>query len=96
MSCLLLLVLFFLFKVSDDQIAVLPYSSGTTGLPKGTMLTHKNLVANVLQVTELMMTTMMTMKDKRPKTAKESNQSWPRTPLCYTIMKDDYSRRQAP
>lgn len=33
--------------VSD--VAVLPYSSGTTGLPKGVMLTHRNLVANVDQ-----------------------------------------------
>jgi acyl-CoA synthetase (AMP-forming)/AMP-acid ligase II len=31
------------------QIAVLPYSSGTTGHPKGVMLTHRNLVANVSQ-----------------------------------------------
>ena len=30
--------------------AVLPYSSGTTGLPKGVMLTHRNLVANVCAV----------------------------------------------
>jgi len=31
------------------HLAVLPYSSGTTGLPKGVMLTHRNLVANVAQ-----------------------------------------------
>ena len=33
-----------------EDVVVLPYSSGTTGLPKGVMLTHANLVANVLQV----------------------------------------------
>ncbi len=38
--------------VSGDDLAVLPYSSGTTGLPKGVMLTHKNLVANLVQIQE--------------------------------------------
>ena len=33
----------------DRHIAVLPYSSGTTGLPKGVMLSHRNLVVNVDQ-----------------------------------------------
>src|SRR5690606_1635916 len=33
----------------DEDVVVLPYSSGTTGLPRGVMLTHRNLVANALQ-----------------------------------------------
>ncbi|GFG49903.1 4-coumarate--CoA ligase family protein [Mycolicibacterium agri] len=33
-----------------SHLAVLPYSSGTTGNPKGVMLTHRNLVANVAQI----------------------------------------------
>ncbi len=33
----------------QQDLVVLPYSSGTTGLPKGAMLTHFNLVSNVYQ-----------------------------------------------
>ncbi|WP_252091876.1 long-chain-fatty-acid--CoA ligase FadD2 [Pseudomonas sp. MWU13-3659] len=33
-----------------DDVAVLQYTGGTTGLAKGAMLTHGNLVANMLQV----------------------------------------------
>jgi len=36
--------------LAEDLVA-LPYSSGTTGLPKGVMLTHHNLVANATQAT---------------------------------------------
>lgn len=32
-----------------NDLCSLPYSSGTTGLPKGVMLTHFNLVANACQ-----------------------------------------------
>jgi acyl-CoA synthetase (AMP-forming)/AMP-acid ligase II len=32
------------------DLVALPYSSGTTGFAKGVMLTHRNLVANVVQV----------------------------------------------
>jgi len=36
---------------SQQTLAVLPYSSGTTGLPKGVMLSHYNLVSNIYQLT---------------------------------------------
>lgn len=35
-----------------DDVAVLLYTGGTTGAPKGAMLTHQNLVANTIQFGE--------------------------------------------
>ena len=35
------------------DVAVLPYSSGTTGVPKGVMLTHRNICTNLEQLTDL-------------------------------------------
>lgn len=32
--------------IKPDSLTVLPYSSGTTGLPKGVMLTQRNLISN--------------------------------------------------
>ena len=36
--------------VAPDDIAFLQYTGGTTGVPKGAMLTHRNLIANLQQV----------------------------------------------
>ena len=38
-------------EIRSDDLVALPYSSGTTGFPKGTMLTHRNLGVNNLQFT---------------------------------------------
>jgi len=40
-----------IFEAKED-LAALVYTSGTTGLPKGTMLTHFNIVSNVIQVSQ--------------------------------------------
>jgi long-chain acyl-CoA synthetase len=37
-------------ELAPDDIALFQYTGGTTGLPKAAMLTHRNLVANTLQV----------------------------------------------
>ena len=42
-----------------DDIAVLQYTGGTTGVAKGAMLTHGNLVANLLQVRPMMEDTVV-------------------------------------
>ncbi|KAA0696638.1 long-chain fatty acid--CoA ligase [Halopseudomonas laoshanensis] len=39
---------------TNDDVAVLQYTGGTTGVAKGAMLTHRNLVANMLQAKAMM------------------------------------------
>ncbi|MDF5979116.1 AMP-binding protein [Pseudomonas aeruginosa] len=41
-------------RAAGDDVAVLQYTGGTTGVAKGAMLTHRNLVANMLQCKALM------------------------------------------
>jgi acyl-CoA synthetase (AMP-forming)/AMP-acid ligase II len=36
--------------IDPDAVAVMPYSSGTTGFPKGVMLTHRNIIAQCLAI----------------------------------------------
>lgn len=37
----------------EHDLAALPYSSGTTGLPKGVKLTHRQLVSNLQQAEDI-------------------------------------------
>lgn len=43
------------FKTSPDDTILLQYTGGTTGVAKGTMLTNRNLVSNMLQIRAVMM-----------------------------------------
>lgn len=44
----------FRVPISGDDLAVLQYTGGTTGTPKGAMLTHGNIFANVVQTEAFM------------------------------------------
>jgi len=43
--------------MSHDDLAFLQYTGGTTGVAKGAMLTHRNIIANVLQASEWLKST---------------------------------------
>lgn len=37
-------------NISTDDVAIIPFSSGTSGLPKGVQLSHRNCIANLQQL----------------------------------------------
>lgn len=49
--------------INADDIAVLQYTGGTTGVAKGAMLTHANLVANLLQVKPMLLSRLEEAKE---------------------------------
>jgi len=44
----------FIKKVSNEEVAAILFSSGSEGEPKGVMLTHKNFMANIKQVSDVL------------------------------------------
>ncbi len=50
--------------LGSEDIAFLQYTGGTTGLAKAAVLTHRNMIANVLQAREWLMPTLVPQPDR--------------------------------
>ncbi|PWJ44066.1 long-chain acyl-CoA synthetase [Sediminitomix flava] len=73
-------------ELSSDDIAFLQYTGGTTGVSKGAMLTHRNMVANLEQNTEWM-TSLLKEKEEIAITALPLYHIFSLTVNCLTMMK---------
>lgn len=49
--------------IQPEDLAFLQYTGGTTGVAKGAMLTHRNMIANVLQIGEWMKNNLLELKE---------------------------------
>lgn len=54
-----------------QQIAFLCYSSGTSGLPKGVMISHRNVISNTLQLSTFEMPNMKQIREEKGADYKE-------------------------
>lgn len=52
-------------SIARDDVAVLQYTGGTTGVPKGAMLTHDNLLANILQTEAIARPVLQNLEGKQ-------------------------------
>jgi 4-coumarate--CoA ligase len=66
--------------VHPDDVVALPYSSGTTGLPKGVMLTHRSLITSVAQqvcaIIRLALSSYLSRRRPSPVGGRWPNRAW--------------------
>ncbi len=73
--------------LAHDDVAFLQYTGGTTGVSKGAVLTHRNLVANVLQAEAWMLPTLGAIEGEVVVTALPLYHIFSLTANCLTMMK---------
>ena len=55
-----------IIEFQEEDLAMLIYTGGTTGVPKGVMLSHKNLYSNILQINEFVRIDLEETGDVQP------------------------------